>query len=338
MTFGIPAIGRVTGGIESVQAAAPRYTPDTQRVREWGYRWFHLAEDGAGLTDLAESAGRAALDRAGLTADDVDLLVLATAEIPEYLYWDPAAACQGRLGARHAEAVLATQACSAGVAAFDIVAGKFATHPEYRVALLIGAHRVCETYRNRMESDTSVSSDGAAAAVLLRDHPACQWLATEIISDGRFAALGRLPGGGAAQPFSPRRPDVGMLPNPFDGLEEACAGDTRTMIEFSRLVLGNTIEVIDRACRRASVRREDIRYVLHVNENQKSLARMALRLGVPLEATNAEIAADHGHFGSADQVFALGILLDEGRAHPGDLVALTSTGNGMHWACTLLRI
>lgn len=337
MTFGVRSIGRVTGTIESVQAAAPRYTADPRKVGEWGYRWFYLAEDGIGLTDLAESAGRAALDRAGLTANDVDLLVFATAELPEYLYWDPAAACQGRLGARRAEAVLATQACSAGVAAFDIVAGKFATHPEYRVALLIGSHRVCETYRNRMESDTSVSSDGAAAAVLLRDHAACRWLATEVISDGRFADLVKLPGGGAARPFSPLQQDVGVLPNPFDGLVEAFAGDGRTMIEYSRLVWANSVEVIDRACERASVRREDIRYVLHVNENQKSLARLSDQIGLPMAATNAEIAADHGHFGSADQIFALGVLLDDGRVRSGDLVALTSTGNGMHWACTLLR-
>jgi 3-oxoacyl-[acyl-carrier-protein] synthase III len=337
MTFGVLSIGRATGVRENVQTAAPRYTADTRKISEWGYRWCYVAEDGVNLTDLAESAGRAALDRAGLASHDVDLLVFATAELPEYLYWDPAAACQDRLGARRAEAVLATQACTAGVAAFDIVAGKFATHPEYRVALLIGAHRVCEAYRNRMESDTSVSSDGAAAAVLVRDHASCRWLVTEIISDGRFADLVRLPGGGAVSPFSPQQGDVGVLPSPFDALAAACAGDTRAMIELSRVVWANSIEVVDRACRRACVRREDIRYVLHVNESQKSLARLAGRLGLPADATNAGIAADHGHFGCADQVFALGILLDEGRVCPGDLVALTSSGNGMHWACTLLR-
>jgi 3-oxoacyl-[acyl-carrier-protein] synthase III len=338
LSYGVVATGRAVGALESVDDAAPRYTRDLQKIRSWGYRTFHRADDGTGLTDLAEQAGRTALASADLSPSDVDVLVLATAEVPEYLYWDPSAACQGRLGAHRAEAVLATQACSAGVAAFDLVAGKFATHPEYQVALLLTAHRVCETYRNRMESDTSVSSDGAAAAVLVRGHAGCRWLATEVITDGRYAHLARLPGGGAAQPFSARHPDPGMLVNPFDRLEEYFGTDLRAMLDFSTSVGTNGRAVIERACARAGVTPQEIRYGLHLNENAGALSKYAARLGLPVEATNAAVAAEHGHFGCADQVFALSLLLEQGVAQPGDLVALTSTGNGMHWACTLLRI
>lgn len=337
MSFGVLATGQALAERESVPDAAPRYTDDLRKVHDWGYRYFHRATGGTGLTDLAESAGRTALARAGVKAEDVDLLVLATADIPEYLYWDPAAACQARLGAHRAEAVLANQACSAGVAAFDLVAGKFAVHPEYRVALLIAAHRVCEAYRNRMDSDTSVASDGAAAAVLARGHGECRWLATEVITDGRYADLSQLPGGGSARPFSARFPNPGVLVNPFDRFEEQFGDDVRAMLESARRIAGNGREVVERACKRAGVRPEHIRYLLHMNENAKALAKFAANIGVPLEATNAALAADHGHFGAADQIFALGALLDEGRLSQGDIVALTSTGTGMHWACTLLR-
>lgn len=338
MTYGIAALAHTLGVTENVTDAAPRYTRDLERIRDWGYRRFHRAEDGVGLTDLAVSAGAAALAKANLTADQVDLLVLAIPDVAEYLYWDAAAACQAELGAHRAEAVLVNQACSGGVTAFDLVAGRFATHPDHRVALLVTASRVCETYKNRMESDTSVASDGAVAAVAVRDHDACRWLVTETVSDGRYAHFARLPGGGTARPFSPRHPDPGVLANPFDQMQEYFGRDVRSMLDYARRIQSNTREVIDRACKRASVDFGDIRRVLHLNENAKALNAFARGLGIDPGRTNAELALEHGHLGTADQLFALELLLDDGSLGPGDLVALTSTGTGMHWSCTLLRV
>jgi 3-oxoacyl-[acyl-carrier-protein] synthase III len=338
VSFGIVAIDHVLGEARSVDEAAARYTRDVERIREWGYRAFHRADDEAGLTDLATAAGSAALQRAGVAAGDVDLLVLAIPDIAEYLYWDAAAACQARLGVHRAEAALLNQACSGGVLAFDFVAGKFGTHPEYQVALIVAANRVCEDYRNRMDSDTSVASDGAAAAVAVRDHDKCRWLVTEVMSDGRYADFCRLPRGGSARPFSAACPDSGALTSPFDRMQEHFGTDVRTMLEFARRIRSNNREVVERACARAGTTIDEIRRVLHVNDNRRALTTLAADLGVRLEDTNLEVAMAHGHFGTADQIFGLGKLLDEGSLEADDLVALTSTGTGMHWGCTLLRI
>ncbi|MFJ5639630.1 3-oxoacyl-ACP synthase III family protein [Streptomyces sp. NPDC093223] len=338
MTYGIVALAHALGEREDVAEAAPRYTEDLERVGDWGYQGFHRAADEVGLTDLAVSAGAAALAKANLTADQVDLLVLAIPDLAEHLYWDAAAACQAALGATRAEAVLVNQACSGGVVAFDLLAGRFATHPDYRVALLVTASRVCETYKNRMESDTSIASDGAVAAVAVRDQEACRWLVTETITDGRYARFARLPGGGTARPFSADHPDPGVLASPFDRMQDHFGRDVRTMLDYARRIQSNTREVIDRACKRAQVDFGEVRYVLHLNENAKALQAFARNLGVDLERTNAELAVEHGHLGTADQLFALDELLAAGRLSPGDLVALTSTGTGMHWACTLLRV
>ncbi len=336
--YGIVATGHALGEPSNVADLAPRYTKDLQKIQDWGYRTFHRAGEGTGLTDLAAAAGRRALERAEIGAEHVDLVVLAMADIAEYLYWDPAAAVQGRLGSRGAEAVLANQACSAGVVAFDLIAGKFATHPEYRVALLVAANRVCETYWNRMESNTSIASDGAAAAVLVRGHAECQWLATEVITEGRYAHILRLPGGGAAHPFTGQGPGPGIVTNPFDRMEDHFVGDVRAMLQFSRQVRTNIRDVVLRACQRASVAVELVRYVLHLNDNIRALTSFAEDIGIEVGRTNAEISMDHGHLGAADQIFAMGKLLDEGRLEKGDVVALTSSGAGMHWAATLLRV
>ncbi|MGH3735253.1 MAG: hypothetical protein ACRDT6_06470 [Micromonosporaceae bacterium] len=75
----------------------------------------------------------------------------------------------------------------------DMVAGKFAAHPAYRTAVVIGANRVCEPYWNRIEINTSIYSDAAAAAVIRRDHVpsvmisvASQLHAASGIGDGRI--------------------------------------------------------------------------------------------------------------------------------------------------------
>ncbi|MGE5291016.1 MAG: 3-oxoacyl-ACP synthase III family protein [Micromonosporaceae bacterium] len=338
MSFGLVALGHVLGEPVEAVSAAPRYTDDLKKIEGWGYRTFHRAGAGTGLTDLAVAAGRQALAQAQMPAEEVDLLVLAISDIAEYLYWDAAAATQARLGARRAEALLLNQACGAGVASFDTVAGKFATHPEYRTALIVAANRVCDAYWNRMESNTSVSSDGAAAAVAVREHAGCRWLATEIISDGRYADFFRLESGGAARPFAPGHDVPIQVENPFDRLVDFFGGEVREMLRFVETIGARNREVLERACKRAGVPPRSVKRVISLNDNIKALTDLASELEISLGQTNAELAMDTGHLGCADQIFCLERHIGSGELVPGDVAALMSTGSGMHWVCTLLRV
>jgi 3-oxoacyl-[acyl-carrier-protein] synthase III len=338
MSFGIVALGHALGEELAVMDVAPQYTDELRKVAGWGFRGFHRAHDSTGLTDLAEQAGRLALERAGLAADELDLVVLAMTDIAEYLYWDAAAAIQARLGAHRAEALLVNQACGSGVLALDAAAGKFATRPEYRTALVVGANRVCDAYWNRMESTTAITSDGAAAAVLARGHEGRRFLSAAVISDGRYADFFRLETGGTARPFGSDGCVPDRVASPYDRLEEFFGDDHRAMLDFADTVLRREREVFEVACARAGVQSDRVRRVIHLNDNRKALADLASELGLPLERTNAELAMAHGHLGCADQLFCLEQHLEAGEIGPGDLVALMSTGSGMHWVCALLRI
>jgi 3-oxoacyl-[acyl-carrier-protein] synthase III len=338
MSFGLMTIGRALGEPVEVASAAPAYTADVKKIQAWGYRVFHRAHAGTGLTDLAVAAGQRALAGAGVPPEEVDLVVLAMSDIAEYLYWDPAAAAQARLGAHRAEAVLLNQACGSGVASFDTVAGKFATHPEYRVALIVAANRVCEAYWNRMHSNTSVSSDGAAAAVAVRGHSGCRWLATEFISDGRYADFFRLESGGALRPFASGHDGPAQVENPFDRLVDFFGGEIREMLRFVETIGSRHREVLQRACKRAGVSPRCIKRVISLNDNIQALAELAGELEISLDQTNAGLAMDHGHLGCADQMFCLEHYISSGELVRGDIVALISMGSGMHWVCTLLKI
>jgi len=337
VSFGIVGTGEALGEPRPVVATAAAYTADVGMVRDWGYHTFHRAADGVGLTDLATAAGRCALDHAGVSAQRLDLIVLAMTDIAERLYWDAAAATQARLGASQATALLVNQACSSGVAAFDTVAGRFATHTGDRLALLIAANRVCEPYWNRMESCTAVMSDGAAAAVLARGHGRCRWLATEIITDGRYADFAYLAAGGADRPFT-----GGAAPEPVgaprDLMAEFLGHDVRKLAEFSQRSRGNTRAAFEQACKQAALPTSAVRHAVYLNGTAKAFRQFASQFGVALADTNADIAASGGHFGCADQLLSFGRMLEQGRFADGDVVALCSAGNGMHWACTLLRV
>ena len=334
--FGIVSFGHALGEPVEVATAAADYTREVERVLSWGYRRFHRAADGVGLTDLATAAARTALDRAGVAAGEVDLVVLAMSDIAEYLYWDPAGATQARLGATRAEAVLLGQACGGGVAAFDVVAGKFATHPDYRTAVIIGANRVCELYWNRMEINTSIFSDGAAAVVVRRDHPTLRWLTTEIISDGRYADFMRMDVGAAARPFTGQDPAEVAVKSPDTRLEEFFAGDIHRMFEFVSTIRTNNHEVVRRACARVGIEPGDLRRLIHLHDSVQALTLLAKDLDLTVERTNWEVAMVHGHVGCADQLLSLEHYAATPGLADGDVVALTSTASGMHWLCTLL--
>jgi 3-oxoacyl-[acyl-carrier-protein] synthase-3 len=338
VVFGILATGSALGRPVAVSDALPgdASAAARRRLASKGYRRLFRAEDKVGITDLAAEAAEAALERTDVAPGRIDLLVVAISDLAEYLYWDVAAAVQARIGAHRAEAFLLNQACGAGVVAFDTVAGKFATHPGYRTALIVAANRVCETYWNRAETGTSISSDGAAAAVVRRDHGANRWRTTEILSDGRYADLMHMRLGGTAHPFAgAERPSIDGL---IDRMDTFFGGDGQAAYRFAMTARARNRIVLERACDRVGLSLGEIARVIYLNDNTQAFTELSGELGIPLDRTNLEPAMDHGHLGAADQIFCLERHLAQGDLTSGDTVALMSMSSGMHWTCTLLTI
>ncbi|GLZ36297.1 hypothetical protein Lesp02_84840 [Lentzea sp. NBRC 105346] len=325
MAFGLVGFGTALGERVAVKDVVGSYTEDVERVLGYGYDYVHIAS--VGLTDLAVSAGTAALASAGVSARDVDLLVLAVADVPEYLYWDAAAAVAHRLGVR-AEAVLISQGCVGGVTLFDTVAGRFATHPSYKTALVIGASRVAEAYMNRFDTNSLLFSDGAAAAVCWRDALSLTWRASHAETDGAYADFFRMDVGGAASPFS-----AGEAPAVRDAWDIMAhfSYDTERFAAFAEEVNDRTARAVHRVCRQAGLSEDSLSWLLLLNDNPRVLAEQADLVGVPLARTNLAWAVEHGHFGAADHLFGLSRL----SLSPGESVVVAANGRGMHWAAAL---
>lgn len=174
-----------------------------------------------------------------------------------------------------------------------------------------------------------------------RGHERGRWLATEIITDGRYADFFRMDVGGAARPFGASGaagPEGMRVRNPLDRLGELFDNDARRMLEFVRKFGGNMRVAVDRVCARTGTDVSEIKRFIHLNDNRKAAADIARALGMPLERLTNELALDHGHFGAADQLLGLRQLMRAGELQDGDLVTLTTLGSGMHWAATLLHV
>ncbi|MEV4562833.1 3-oxoacyl-[acyl-carrier-protein] synthase III C-terminal domain-containing protein [Nonomuraea sp. NPDC049419] len=336
--FGIAGFGYAFGADEDVREVAADYVPDPERILRMGYRTFHRAEDGVTGTELAARAGRAALDRVGLAPADLDLLVVAVSELPEYLHWDSSAALARELKIDRVQTLLLTEGCACGVTGLGTVAGTLAVQPEVETVLFVAVNRVSEFHRNRMTVNTAVHSDGAVAAVLRRGHPRNRWLATHQFTDPEFCDWFRTDYGGAVAPVPPPGWSAATAPAGTERVHAHFDKSPRRLRAFVDALAARSAEVIERACERAGVDPGELTHVFALNESADAIADVARPFGIPPERTNAGLAAAHGHMGAADQLLALGRCWDAGELAPGDLAALTGTSIGMRWYCSLIRV
>jgi 3-oxoacyl-[acyl-carrier-protein] synthase III len=337
VTFGAVALGTSLGDPQSVVDTVGCFVPDTERVLRWGYHTYHRAPKGTGATDLAARAARTALARAGLDVKSIDELVVANSDVPEYLQWDVASAVGRRLGTGLAHCTLLTQGCAAGATAFQYIAGAFATRDGLDTILLVAVNQVSDAHTNRMRFNTCLTSDGAAAAVLQRDHSQLRWLATEQMTDPTCVDFFRLEYGGAAAPVS----SDGRTNRDIDPLElvyDHFRREPDHLAEFKYALTSRVAAVVHRACARAGVAPRSLAKLVYINDNQQSIAEVARTVGIPIERTNAELAAAIGHCGAADHLLCVERYLERGELDPGDVVALAGVSTGMHWFCTLLEV
>jgi 3-oxoacyl-[acyl-carrier-protein] synthase III len=334
---GIAAMACAFGEDQDVKQTAETYVTDPERVIRWGYHTFHRAADGVTPVALATQAARAALKRAALEPEALDLVVLATSEMPEYPYWDSAAALARELGIRKTQTLLLNEACASGVTGIGVVAGQMVLQPELTTALFVAVNRVSEFHRNRMNVNNAVHSDGAAAVVLRRDHPANRWLATAQFTDPDFCDWFRTDYGGSVAPVPPPGWSSASAVSGTERVQAHFGKDPNRLRAFSDLLNERVIEVIDQACGRAGVDRARLARVIYINDPD-GIEDIARAGGFPLESTNAASAVTHGHMGAADQLVAFSEYVDRGEVSSGDLVALCGIAIGMRWYCTLLQV
>jgi 3-oxoacyl-[acyl-carrier-protein] synthase III len=287
-----------------------------------GIRQRHIAPAGTPTSDLAAPAARMALEKRGIGADELDLIIVGTVT-PDTLF--PATACvvQDKIQAKKAWAFDISAACSGFTYALTMGA-QFIQSGAHRKVLVIGADVMSSIIDYKDRTTCVLFGDGAGAVLL---EPAAD--GTGIIDfynevDGSGGCYLNMPAGGSAKPASHETVDQRLHYVRQDG-PHVFKYAVRKFAEASQIVLernGMTAADIDL-------------YVAH-QANARIIEASRERLGLPEEKVVRNIDR-YGNTTAATIPLALGTALDEGRLDKGDVVLLTSVGAGLTVGSVLMR-
>lgn len=290
-----------------------------------GIRERRLMEREGALTtmDMAEPAARQALERAGITAEDLDLIVVGTVTPDLRL---PSAACllQARLGAKNAAAFDVVAACAGSLYSISVV-DKFIKTGATRRALVVGAEAMT-SITNWSDRNSCVLFGDAAGALVLEqaasDGPG--FVDTAIYSDGTGWQHLYIPGGGSKQR---------MTPELLDKQADRVIMNGR---EVYKIAVRSLVDAAEKILAKNRLTAADIKVVVAHQANLRIIEAVAERVHIPLDRFVINIDR-YGNTSSASALVTFDEAVQAGRMQPGDHVLMLAIGAGMAWSAALYR-
>ena len=298
-------------------------TSDEWITSRTGIKERRIAAEGEFTSDLATKAAERALEQAGIPAEDIELIIVATItpDTPT-----PATACyvQAKLGASSAVAFDISAACSGFLYAMKI-AKRLISDGAYKNALIIGAEKL-SAFTNWQDRNTCVLfGDGAGAAVLRGSAPGeGHILATEMGTDGSYTNLLDIKGGGSACPITPANAQDNLQTLSMQGRE------------VFKLAVNAMRKAAETVIERAGLTPEDIKLVVPHQANLRIIDAIADRLTIPNEKVYVNLDK-YGNTSAAAVAIALDEAHREGRFKRGDNIILVVFGAGLTWAATAIK-
>ncbi len=297
-------------------------TDDDWIVTRTGIRQRHIAADGEATSDLAFHAATEALDAAGVAAEEIDLIIVATTT-PDYPFPSTAALLQARLGAVKAAAFDVQAVCTGFVYALA-TADQFIRSGMYRKILVVGAEVLSRLLDWNDRTTCILFGDGAGAVVLEADESERGIVSSHLHSDGSQYDLLYVPGGGSKEPLSRELLDSGRQYIRMKGNE------------VFRVAVNALESTVLEALEANNLKAEDIDLLVPHQANIRIINATGKKLG--LSGDKVMITVDrHGNTSSASIPLALCQAVKENRVEDGSLVLLEAFGGGFTWGSILLR-
>ena len=297
-------------------------TNDEWITTRTGIKQRHKAADNEYTSQFGVKAALQALERSGLEATDIEIIVCATTT-PDQIMPSTGALIQAQIGATNAAGMDVFAACSGFLYGLTMVESMIRTG-QIKHALVIGAE-VLTKYTDYTDRGTCIIfGDGAGAAVLGPVPEGKGILATKIRSDGRYEEQLFCPGGGTKMGTTHETIDNGDHFFKMKG-NELFKVAVRSMADISAEMLEKAGYTVD-----------DIDLVIPHQANQRITDAVASRLGVPEEKVYSNIA-EMGNTSSASIPIAIDECIQSGRIKEGSLVLLTAFGGGVTWGGTVIR-
>jgi 3-oxoacyl-[acyl-carrier-protein] synthase-3 len=298
-------------------------TNDEWIVQRTGMKERRLAEHDQATSDLAIAASRAALADAGVTPDQVDLVICATITADNTL---PSTACwiQDRLGCKRAGAFDLTAACSGHI--YSLAQARAAILSGQARTVLVTSAEILSSITDYTDRSTCVLfGDGAGAAVIqASDQPNTGLLYTTTYADGAGGALMLLPAGGSRRPPSHETVDQRLHYMQIRGRE------------VFRFAVEKMEELIDECLKVCGLTPADVRLVIPHQVNKRIIDAATGRMGFPPEKVFVNIHK-YGNTGGASVAIAHDEARRQGVLGPGDVAILIAFGGGLTWAGAVIR-
>ena len=279
----------------------------------------HVAAEGQTTSDLAYEAALRAMEAAGVTASEIDLIVLGTTT-PDIIFPSTACLLQHRLGANGCAAFDVNAACSGFIYALS-VADKFVRSGSSKCALVVGAETLTRML-DWSDRGTCVLFGDGAGAVILKPSSEPGVMSTHLHADGAHKHL----------LYNPVGVSAGFK------LDEKNAG-VRVMMtgnEVFKVAVKTLDAVVEETLTANNLQKSDIDWLVPHQANLRIISATAKRLDMPME--RVVITVDkHGNTSSASVPMALDHAIRSGKIQPGQLVLMEAFGGGFTWGSALVR-
>jgi 3-oxoacyl-[acyl-carrier-protein] synthase-3 len=297
-------------------------TSDEWIVQRSGIRERHIADESEATSDLATRAAQQALDRANLTPDDIDFIVVGTTTA-DLQFPSTANFVQQKLGCRRIGSMDVWAACTGSIYSLAVGA-QFVATGKYRRVLCIGAETLSRITDWTDRSTCVLLADAAGAVVLEASHDGSGFIDADLYSDAQYWELLYMPGGGVRHPASHETVDAGMHYVKMRGSE------------LFKVAVRMFVECADTLLKRHGFRTQDVSLFVPHQANLRIIEAAARRLELPMERVFVNVDR-YGNTGAASVYVALEEAAAVGRLHRGDLVLLAAFGGGITWGAALVR-
>jgi len=294
-------------------------TSDEWIVQRTGIHQRHIASDDETTASLGEAAARAALDRAGLTPADIDLIILATST-PNNTFPATSVEIQQRLGMRHGYAFDLQAVCSGFVYAVSVADLHIRGGMAKRV-LVIGSETFSRILDWTDRTTCVLFGDGAGAIVLEAAEGEGTTadrgiLASSLRSDGTHKDKLFVDGGPSTTGT------VGHLR--MEGRE------------VFKHAVGMIADVVQATFEAGGITAADLDWFVPHQANLRIIDASAKKMGIDPAKVVATVG-QHGNTSAASVPLALAVAVEDGRIKPGDLVLIEAMGGGFTWGAVLIR-
>ncbi len=292
-------------------------TSDEWIVARTGISRRHIAAEGETTCDLAEQAARRAIEAAGTSLDEIDLIIVATTT-PDKIFPSTACLLQQRLDIHGCPAFDVQAVCTGFIYALS-VADNFIRAGSARCALVVGAETMSRIV-DWSDRGTAILFGDGAGAVVLKASDEAGILSTHIHADGQYEELLHVPAGGVSSGVAGEIPYMEMKGN-----------------EVFKMAVNTLGRIVDETLEANRMDKSEVDWLVPHQANVRIIAATAKKLQMPMERVILTVK-EHGNTSAASVPLALDEGVRSGRILPGQTILMEAFGGGFTWGSALARM